>query len=455
MESGNPESPDDQSASDAGHAYASGPLALGVRAQPKTVAGGADVYGHADGDDIGNGRGNRTVAGSRHCQPWAVSAVGLDPGPSGPDGRAEARRAQSGAALLEVPMVASLALLVEDQTEEVYLMSEITLYNADCREVMQTIEGESVQAIITDPPYEIGFIGKSWDRSGVAFDTEVWKECFRVLKPGGHLLAFGGTRTYHRMAVAIEDAGFEIRDTIEWIYNDGFTKGANVELTLARMGGKKLSESSREIRIGTTLKPAHEPIVMARKPLSEKTVAKNYLRHGSGALNIGECRIPREPWHWTKGCVRKAGAIFEGTNLTINPPSEDGRYPANVLCEDDTLAASGYDTRNFSLRVWEEKHGLIFHGRAGVKERRFSSGRNSHPTVKPIGVISWLVRLVSREGDTVLDPFMGSGTTGVACKMFNRHFVGIDREEEYVRIAEGRIADVDDAPAKRDYCVGV
>ena len=334
-------------------------------------------------------------------------------------------------------------------------MPEINLYNADCREIMRGLEGESIQAIITDPPYEIGFSGKYWDRSGVAFDANVWRECFRVLKPGGHLLAFGGTRTYHRMAVAIEDAGFEIRDTIEWIYNNGLTKSSNVGLTLARMGGREPSENLRQARICTNLKPAHEPIVMARKPLSEKTVAKNYLRHGAGALNIDECRIPREPWHWTKGQVRNPSSVFVKTSRNVNPPSEEGRFPANVLCEDDTLAASGYDTRNFSLKAWEEKQGLIFHGRADRKERQFPGGRNTHPTVKPIGVISWLVRLVSREGDIVLDPFMGSGTTGVACKMFNRHFVGIDREEEYVRIAEGRIADVDDAPAKRDYCVGV
>ena len=334
-------------------------------------------------------------------------------------------------------------------------MSETTLYNADCREVMQTIEGESVQAIITDPPYEIGFTGKAWDKSGVAFDENVWRECLRVLKPGGYLLAFGGARTYHRMAVAIEDAGFEIRDTIEWIYKYGLPKSSNVELTLAHMGGKKLSESSREIRVGTALKPAHEPIVMARKPLSEKTIAENYLRHGAGALNIGECRIPCKPWPFTKGFVRKPVSIFGRTNLTVNPPSKDGRFPANVLFEDDSLDVLGCDSRNFSLKVWEEKHGIVFSGRAGIKERQFSGGRNSHPTVKPIGVISWLVRLVSREGDIVLDPFMGSGTTGVVCKMFNRHFIGIDLEGEYVRISEERIADVKDVPAKRDYYVGV
>jgi DNA modification methylase len=199
-----------------------------------------------------------------------------------------------------------------------------TLYNGDCREVMKTLADCSVDSVVCDPPYELGFMAKHWDRSGIAYDVTVWCECLRVLKPGGHLLAFGGSRTYHRLACAIEDAGFEIRDQIQWIYGSGFPKNLNISNAIdAHLGaasrvigerpaipGVAFEQSTPYITgrntipitepatwaakqwqgFGTALKPAHEPIVLARKPLVGK-VAENVLRHGTGALNIDGCRI--------------------------------------------------------------------------------------------------------------------------------------------------------------------
>ena len=165
----------------------------------------------------------------------------------------------------------------------------------DCREVMRTMADNSVDAIVTDPPYELGFIGKSWDSTGVAYDVTVWQECLRVLKPGGHLLAFGGSRTYHRLAVAIEDAGFQIRDQIMWVYGSGFPKSLNV--------GKQ--DGCQDWQgWGTALKPAHEPIVMARKPL-DGTVANNVLTYGVGGINIDGCRVQSDDKTKSEGHFRK------------------------------------------------------------------------------------------------------------------------------------------------------
>jgi len=207
------------------------------------------------------------------------------------------------------------------------------IYNMDCLEGMKLLDDNSVDSIVTDPPYELGFMGKKWDSTGIAYSVELWKECLRVLKPGGHLLAFGGTRTYHRMACAIEDAGFEIRDQMQWIYGSGFPKSHNISKaidkkfgakrevikTVKGMGkqnpewngtakGRKENYYKPEYQLtapatpeakqwdgwGTALKPAHEPIVVARKPISEKTIAENVLKWGTGGLNIDGCRIGTE-----------------------------------------------------------------------------------------------------------------------------------------------------------------
>ena len=404
------------------------------------------------------------------------------------------------------------------------------ILQGDCLGVLKDLEDNSIDSIVTDPPYELGFMGKKWDSTGIAYNVDLWKECLRVLKPGGHLLAFGGTRTYHRMAVAIEDAGFEVRDMLEWIYASGFPKSLNIGKAVDKLQGNEREvvgidenflkrnpnklhyedsinngfkdgiEASMRTKgysewegFGTALKPAHEPIIMARKPLSEKTIVENVLKHGTGAIDIDGCRIPTSEPYEIKGGGGGKGTGW-GKKEEINE-IRTGRFPANILCTDDALndgeiqttkanlnykfnkvdienanTFSGrgtYTPRNdscsksryFDIDVWGEKHGLLQFPKASKRERnegcegleakeRVRQGlagehkntfsNNSHPTVKPVHLMSWLVRLVSKEGDTVLDPFMGSGTTGVACRRLNRNFVGIELDPEYFRIAEVR-----------------
>ena len=388
-------------------------------------------------------------------------------------------------------------------------MPRTELIQGDCLEKMHDIPDCSVDAIVTDPPYELGFMGKRWDHTGVAYNVELWKECLRVLKPGAHLLAFGGTRTYHRMAVAIEDAGFEVRDMLEWIYASGFPKSLNVGKVMNKylqtgnaswngtgdssngaLGYAKLQhkqgyrpkdysnahQSKENINEeqakqwegwGTALKPAHEPIVMARKPLSEKTIVENCLKHGTGAIDIDGCRIPTSEPYEIKGGGGGKGTGW-GKKEEINE-IRTGRFPANIICTDDALNDgvmtkgvqrtgkrsgkhsafkhagqsgvvmghndSGSKSRYFDIECWAEKHGLLQFPKASKKDR---GEGNTHATVKPTHLLAWLVRLVSKEGDTVLDPFMGSGTTGVACRRLNRNFVGIELDPEYFRIAEVR-----------------
>ena len=197
------------------------------------------------------------------------------------------------------------------------------LLNGDCIEQMQKLidEGVQVESVVTDPPYELGFMGKSWDASGIAFDKKTWELAFQLLKPGGYLLAFSASRNYHRMAVAVEDAGFEIRDQIMWIYGSGFPKSHN------------LGDGW-----GTALKPAHEPIVMARKSVAEKTVADNVLKHGTGGINIDGCRVglsegddPRLGGKGTWKTDKMANNVYGDYEGKEAGSSELGRYPANVM----------------------------------------------------------------------------------------------------------------------------
>ena len=408
-------------------------------------------------------------------------------------------------------------------------MSEVL--QGDCLVKLKEIADNSVDAIITDPPYELGFMGKKWDNSGIAYNVEMWKECLRVLKPGGHLLSFGGTRTYHRMACAIEDAGFEIKNMLEWIFASGFPKSQNIgkmydkkmgnerevvgELKLTgtarnkyTIGAKTSSAIASNYKIdktltdvtkgtspyeglGTALKPAHEPICMARKPLSEKTVVDNVIKWGTGGIEIDECRIPTPP--------RLTGTRRDGDEINAHPTSfsgsnsrqlqtdydrrvlenNQGRFPANVLCQDDALndgeitknkmskkndnrknknnsmfidgihnpensyTDSGSKSRYFDIDVWNEKYGLLQFPKASKKERNKGCKDLEkgcfHPTVKPLALMRYLVTLVSRKGQTVLDPFAGSGTTLVACKELGRNYIGIELEEEYVPIIEARL----------------
>lgn len=558
-------------------------------------------------------------------------------------------------------------------------MGKKQIINGNCLEVLRGLLTESVDAIVTDPPYELGFMGKAWDASGIAYNVELWRECLRVLKPGGHLLAFSGTRTYHRMAVAIEDAGFEVRDMLEWIYASGFPKSLNVGKAVDKLQGnerevipsKRHGGGSSDIfpernnkldskgnseweGFGTALKPAHEPICMARKPLSEKTIVENVLKHGTGAIDIDGCRIPtseediemyKEKYFDNEGnpYKTKKSKVFGQVKEGEFKPNMTGRFPANIICTDDALndgvmtnggtykapsarkreghklvesmgisnapdnyGDSGSKSRYFDIDVWAEKHGLLQFPKASKRERneglnntenlwfnnleliaesciftvenlfiqqwekqdqnqntdfngevqqqrgisevmiaevgdsewntilcgkkqmaifpkaiKFTTSTESsqiielktlnyyqhlttsdciadvqktamenglslaenvglknllkliftkdemgfplgvkvvakktpqsisvkerlklsniHSTVKPVHLMAWLVRLVSKEGDTVLDPFAGSGTTGVACKKLKRNVILIEQNLEYIEIIKARM----------------
>lgn len=269
-----------------------------------------------------------------------------------------------------------------------------TLIHGDCLKVLPSLR-EQVDAVVTDPPYGLEFMGKSWDKTGVAFQLETWELVAATMKPSSYLLAFGGTRTWHRLARALEDAGFQIRDTICWLYGSGFPKGK---------GG---------------LKPAFEPIILARKP-------------GTKVLPLGieECRVD------TNGEVIVTTGVprqdYSGQNPRPwhnNPPPaipnpRTGRWPANVVHDgsDEVLEAFA-----------------AFGERASRRER---GEGNTHPTVKPLKLMEWLVKLACPPGGLVLDPFAGSGTTGMACIKTGRRFIGLEKDADYCRIAEKRIAHV-------------
>jgi site-specific DNA-methyltransferase (adenine-specific) len=404
------------------------------------------------------------------------------------------------------------------------------LLHGDCREMLKQLPDASVDSIVTDPPYELGFMGKSWDSTGVAYDVTVWRECLRVLKPGGHLLAFGGSRTYHRLAVAIEDAGFQIRDQIMWVYGSGFPKSLNISKAIdkaagslkvvgqGRAGKTALGQSSgynktnnpHEFDItepnsaeakewdgwGTALKPAHEPIVMARKPL-DGTVANNVLTHGTGGINIDGCRVGNEVLPEQTAGQAQIGT-FERTNMVT--PERIGRFPANFIHDGleevlelfpDTGKSTGgrigkksmgdfryvptgqYEAgdpgygdsgsaarffycakaskaeRNAGLDEFQNKSaGEVTNCKdnsAGLQNPRAGAGRttgnqNFHPTVKPIALMRYLVRLVTPPNGTVLDPFAGSGTTLVAATMEKFDCIGIEMTDEYLPIIEARVA---------------
>lgn len=288
---------------------------------------------------------------------------------------------------------------------------ETTIIHGDCLEKLKELPDNSVDSIVTDPPYGLSFMGKKWDYDVPSED--IWCECFRVLKHGGHLLSFAGTRTQHRMAVRIEDAGFEIRDMIAWVYGSGFPKSHNLKDEWQGWG--------------TALKPALEPITVARKPLIG-TVAANVLEHGTGALNIDGCRVGVDGGT-TKGSKPQGegngiyGAGLHG-NCEINQ-LDAGRWPANLIHDgsDEVVSLAGEQARFF------------YCAKASKKDR----GENNHPTVKPTDLMRYLCRLVTPPNGIVLDPFMGSGSTGKAARLEGLNFIGIEREAEYVEIAKARI----------------
>lgn len=329
------------------------------------------------------------------------------------------------------------------------------LIHADCLKAMKEMPDNSVDAIVTDPPYGLSFMGKKWDYDVPS--VEVWVECLRVLKHGGHLLAFAGSRTYHRLVVNVEDAGFEIRDQIMWVYGSGFPKSHNI--------GHKAEEW---VGWGSALKPAHEPIVVARKPLIG-TIVENVLEHGTGGLNIDGCRIKTED-NLNGGAYSEGGNVAHaswGYKPKINPNDfvqPKGRFPANFIHDGsdevvDVLpegkarffycAKASKSERNAGLEAFEDKKSQHNAGGIGRKisvEKRLEQGKenapmmkNIHPTVKPIALMRYLCRLVTPPNGVVLDPFMGSGTTGIGAVAEGFDFIGIEMDEEYLNIAQARI----------------
>ena len=387
------------------------------------------------------------------------------------------------------------------------------IHQGDLCSVLPTLEADLVDACITDPPYELGFMGKAWDGTGIAYRPAMWAAVLRVLKPGAYLVAFGGTRTSHRMVCAIEDAGFEIRDTLCWLYGSGFPKSLDVSKAIDKAAGvsrevlgvnryavkrtghdKEGVLSSRGPGLGglasaemtapstdaakqwdgwgTALKPAYEPIVLARKPF-KGSVADNVLQHGTGGLNIDGCRIAGDVPVTTQGASSRiygGGRGFAPTGRQPNNPNNFGRWPANVVLDDEAAAmldeqsgerASGGTPKVRTADKFRNTYGAFkgaavedgIGGSIGGASRFFYTakpsreerelgiydGRNGHPTVKPLALMRWLVRLVTPPDGIVLDPFLGSGTTAMACRAEGRRFIGIEREAEYVEIAKRRI----------------
>jgi len=374
------------------------------------------------------------------------------------------------------------------------------IYNMDCLEVLMTLEDNSVDSIVTDPPYELGFMGKKWDSTGIAYNVDLWKECLRVLKPGGHLLAFGGTRTYHRMACAIEDAGFEIRDCIQWIYGSGFPKSHDISKAIDKKLGTyvegKLLPSSRTTGAsatgiattfrkktasnpqspeaqqwkgwGTALKPANEPIVLARKPLSEKTVAENVLKWGTGGLNIDGTRIPTNEKLGRNNKARSDGTsyIIQRKDRYIDNSTGKGRFPANVILDEEAGKLLDEQSGISKPRKGRtgKRGGTAWHGQKGIgspdkigrwpsdsgggasrffycaKASKKERGEgNNHPTVKPVKLMEYLIKLVTPPEGIVLDPFLGSGTTVIACINTGRNYIGFELDKQYYEIAKNRI----------------
>ena len=345
-----------------------------------------------------------------------------------------------------------------------------TCLQGDSRLLLPTLADSSIDSIVTDPPYELGFMGKSWDSSGIANNVQLWTECLRVLKPGGHLLAFSGSRTYHRMTCAIEDAGFEVRDQIMWVYGSGFPKSLNVSKAIDRAATTiKLTAPATPLAQkwdgwGTSLKPAHEPICVARKPLAKgNTVAENVVEWGTGAINVDACRVGTETITQLQA-VRSGSNSSDAYNVGVarqwNGVSTQttGRWPANFIHDgsdevvelfpgDASASASRFFycakaskvDRDDGLDGFSEHNVYSETAATPMRDQRGRTTRNPHPTVKPTSLMRYLVRLVTPPGGTVLDPFLGSGSTGKACALEGFSFIGIDISDEYVAIAKARI----------------
>jgi len=417
----------------------------------------------------------------------------------------------------------------------------VDLRCGDCLKVLLLLKSNSVDAVVTDPPYGISFMGKKWDYSVPA--VEVWKEVLRVLKPGGHGLIACGTRTQHRMTVNIEDAGFEIRDVVAWLYGSGFPKSLNIGKAVDKLQGNTRKDAGRYVALdggerdltkhkphkeasnadhkygyetsgfvnitkgnsehegqGTALKPAMELWTLCRKPLSEPTVAANVLKWGTGGINIDGCRVSptNDCSGWSKtGSKESENRAMSGKNYDreAKPDNPQGRFPANVIHDGSYEVlelfpdSSMTGKRKSSNRIQQEKANTPFtrgieapeytdsgsaarffycakasksernEGLDGFEERpsymvengsktsglngqryiRATTSANHHPTVKPVKLMEYLVKLVTPKDGIVLDPFMGSGTTGIACVNLKRGFIGVEKDQDYFQIAKARV----------------
>ena len=380
-----------------------------------------------------------------------------------------------------------------------YQSDRVTLYHGDCLSVLPTLDAGSVDSVVTDPPYGLSFMGKHWDYDvpGVG----AWASCLRALKPGGHLLAFAGTRTQHRMAVNIEDAGFDVRDMIAWVYGSGFPKSLDVSKAIDKAAGAERDvvgishhsanrtqsmgstpfvgvdgEGQRFVTApatdaarqwsgwGTALKPAMEPITVARKPL-DGTVAENVLTHGTGAINVDGCRVGLGNERPPTGSGSNAGWCIsgEGNDGNTTPPS--GRWPANLIHDGSEEVMGGFPQVHGAGRARSAEEGTHrgFHdgvtnfrgapamrfGDSGSAARFFYCAKaskadrgndNRHPTVKPIALMRYLCKLVTQPNGVILDPFTGSGSTGKAAVLEGFRFIGIELSDEYAEIARARIS---------------
>lgn len=409
------------------------------------------------------------------------------------------------------------------------LRKGVVLLHGDCRRRLLALDDSSIDSVVTDPPYHLvsivkrfggadakaakrgvtgvyarassGFMNEKWDGGGVAFEADTWRAVYRVLKPGGHMVVFGGTRTFHRLVCAIEDAGFEVRDSLMWLYGAGFPKSHDVSKGIDKAAGAVRTEvigkskrhgggvvgagTSYELPPdvpmlyapatpqaaawegwGTALKPAVELICLARKPLSEKTIAKNVLKWGTGGLNIGACRIDGPSrinagagLRDTQNNVLKFGLRNIGARMV------QGRWPANVIHDGSDEVVSGFPETKSVRGVVTSRPGQIYGGGAGLPSttgeygfddegsaaRYFYTAKadstervaSTHPTVKPVDLLQYLVRLVTPPGGTVLDPFAGTGTTGEAALLEGFKVVMIEMGSKYVKDIERRIATAD------------
>jgi site-specific DNA-methyltransferase (adenine-specific) len=420
-------------------------------------------------------------------------------------------------------------------------------------DILPTLADNSIDSIVTDPPYELGFMGKKWDSSGIAYSVELWQQCLRVLKPGGHLLSFGGTRTYHRVAVAIEDAGFELRDSIAWLYGSGFPKSLDVSKAIDKQAGAErevltevvsdlfgdqevkqerktgigtgkgstaiMGDGNRDLTMpatpeaqqwqgwGTALKPAFEPVIVARKPI-EGTVANNVLKWGTGGLNIDGSRVDGKPRTTHADGNHQGLPAYKGGWKDTLIEGAQGRWPANIILDPYTaelldeqsgqskstpifgnsvitprramagpmysapsnhndsggasrffyVAKASKRDRNEGLDELPDTHPGEITGRkagsAGAQNGGYAGmtetpRKNIHPTVKPTSLMEYLIKLVTPPQGTVLDPFTGSGSTGKAAILQGFDFIGIEMTEEYLPIIEGRLKHAEAIVAER------